>query len=73
MITEAALEVQAELPAMRQSDDQAALDETVADGATIIEIEDKGPWQEAMKPIRDEYIEKIPNGEALVSLIENAE
>ena len=73
VITEAALEVQAELPAMRKSDDQAALDETVADGATIIEIEDKGPWQEAMKPIRDEYIEKIPNGEALVSLIENAE
>lgn len=72
-ITEAAKEVQAELPAMREKDDQAALDETVADGATIIEIEDKGPWKEAMKPVRDEYVAKIPNGEALVSLIENAE
>ncbi|WP_136064281.1 TRAP transporter substrate-binding protein [Modicisalibacter radicis] len=72
-ITQAAQEVQAELPAMRRKDDQAALDETVADGATIIEIEDKGPWKEAMKPVRDEFTKKIPNGEALVSLIENAE
>ncbi|WP_277810494.1 TRAP transporter substrate-binding protein [Chromohalobacter canadensis] len=72
-ITKAASEVQEQLPAMRQQDDKAALAKTVEDGATIIEIDDKGPWKEAMQPVREEYTKKIPNGKALVSLIENAD
>ncbi|WP_162500814.1 TRAP transporter substrate-binding protein [Modicisalibacter coralii] len=72
-ITEAAHEVQEKLPAMRQKDDQAALAKTEEDGATVIEIDDKGPWKKAMQPVKAEYIEKIPDGKALVSLIENAD
>ncbi|MGM8930374.1 TRAP transporter substrate-binding protein [Salinicola halophyticus] len=71
-ITKAALEVQSHVPEMRQKDDEEALEKTVADGATIIDIEDKTPWMEAMAPVRDKYIDQIPNGSELVELIRNA-
>ena len=57
---------------MRQKDDEAALAKTVADGATIIDIEDKTPWMKAMAPVREKYIDQIPNGAELVELIRNA-
>lgn len=72
-ITEAAQEAQAGVPELRKKDDEAALAKTVADGATIVEVDDKAPWKEAMAPVREEYIEKIPNGAELVELIRKAE
>jgi len=73
VITQAAAEVQDKLPEMRRKDDEAALAKTVEGGATIIEIDDKGPWEEATSSIKEAYIEKIPNGKDLVSLIENTD
>ena len=45
------------------------LAKTVEQGATVITVKDKSPWQKAMAPVWDQYAVKIPDGKELISAI----
>ena len=49
--------------------DKVSLAKTKELGATIISIDDKGPWQAKMAPIWEEYGKKIPGGAEMIKAI----
>jgi TRAP-type C4-dicarboxylate transport system substrate-binding protein len=49
--------------------DDAALAKTVEQGANVIIVKDKTPWQKAMAPVWDQYSVKIPDGKELIIAI----
>jgi TRAP-type C4-dicarboxylate transport system substrate-binding protein len=57
------------IPELLAKTDAAALAKTVEQGATVITVKDKAPWQKAMAPVWDQYSVKIPDGKELISAI----
>jgi tripartite ATP-independent transporter DctP family solute receptor len=68
-IEKSAAEMQILIPELLAKTDAAALAKTVEQGATVIIVKDKTPWQKAMAPVWDQYSVKIPDGKELISAI----
>jgi tripartite ATP-independent transporter DctP family solute receptor len=68
-IEKSAAEMQVLIPELLAKTDAAALAKTVEQGATVITVKDKAPWQKAMAPVWDQYSVKIPDGKELISAI----
>ncbi|MFW2589773.1 TRAP transporter substrate-binding protein [Sagittula sp. SSi028] len=66
----ASAEYQREMWAEREN---ASLETIKAGGGTVNTIEDKTPFQEAMTPVYDKFLENNPDLTELVTLIRNAE
>jgi len=58
-----------EIHKLLTEEDKASLAKTEELGATIIQIDDKAPWQAKMAPIWEEYGKKIPGGEEMIKAI----
>ncbi|MBX2824723.1 MAG: TRAP transporter substrate-binding protein [Gammaproteobacteria bacterium] len=72
-VTEAAVEsaeLQMELWAAREA---ASREKVVAAGVTVNEIADKGPFQEAMAPVYENYLASNPTLKPLVELIQSTD
>jgi tripartite ATP-independent transporter DctP family solute receptor len=59
-IEKSAAEIQILIPELLAKTDDAALAKTVEQGAKVIIVKDKAPWQKAMAPVWDQYSVKIP-------------
>lgn len=71
IVTEEAVKAQKELPELLAKSDNAALAETEAKGAKIKTIEDKSAWVALMEPVQKEFAAKIPDGDALIKVIQS--
>lgn len=69
VISAAATAAQTDLVAVQQAQDQKALSETVAEGATIYQVADKQPWIDLMQPVYDQFAPTIPNAQATIEAI----
>ena len=63
-IEKSAAEIQLLIPELLAKTDDAALAKTVEQGAKVIIVKDKTPWQKAMAPVWDQYSAKIPDSKA---------
>ena len=68
-IEKSAAEIQLLIPELLAKTDDAALAKTVEQGAKVIIVKDKTPWQKAMAPVWDQYSVKIPDGKELITAI----
>jgi TRAP-type C4-dicarboxylate transport system substrate-binding protein len=68
-IEKSAAEIQLLIPELLAKTDDAALAKTVEQGAKVIIVKDKAPWQKAMAPVWEQYSVKIPNGKELITAI----
>jgi len=68
-IEKSAGEIQPLIPELLAKNDDAALAKTVEQGAKVIIVKDKAPWQKAMAPVWDQYSVKIPDGKELIAAI----
>ena len=68
-IQKTATEIQPLIPELLAKTDDAALAKAVSEGAKVIIIKDKAPWQKLMAPIWDQYSAKIPGGPELIKAI----
>jgi TRAP-type C4-dicarboxylate transport system substrate-binding protein len=68
-IEKSAAEIQPLIPQLLAKTDDAALAKATENGAKVIVIKDKAPWQKLMAPIWDQYSAKIPEGKELIAAI----
>jgi tripartite ATP-independent transporter DctP family solute receptor len=69
VVIDTAREIVPEIHKLLAEQDAASLAKTKEMGATLISIDDKGPWQAKMAPIWDEYGKKIPGGADMIKAI----
>lgn len=70
VVAAAAVEAQAAVAPLQAAQDEAALTQTAADGATIMEVSDKEAWAALMQPVWDQFTPTIPNADAMIRAIE---
>ena len=69
VVAKTAREIVPEIHKLLTEQDKASLAKTKELGATIISVDDKGPWQAKMAPIWEEYGKKIPDGAEMIKAI----